>query len=164
MQNRLARVSVAILTCLTGMMVHRVWQASFGVVSQQRDGQVVTVNQLPLVVSVCDLQNAPAYFQGKLVRVEGILYGDFLLYGSCSDARSGPPVIGIWFQGLDSHLNGLWGRLNAFPAGVKMEVDVSVEGVVEYHQTNEGRINITISTDGVTELSPLRPFKLKGAA
>jgi hypothetical protein len=163
MKNRLPQISVAILTCMIGITIDRVWQASFSDVRQEREAEVA-VNQLPLVVSACELQNEPAYFKGKLVRVEGILYGDFLLYGRCPDARNGPPVIGISFQGLDSHLNGLWRRLHGFPKGVKMELDVSVEGVVDYHQTNEGRMNVEISTDGVTELSPLRPFKLKGAA
>jgi hypothetical protein len=45
-----------------------------------------------------------------------------------------------------------------------MEVDVSVEGVVEYDPTNADGINLTILADGVTERSPLRPFKLRGAA
>ena len=79
---------------------------------------------MPLVVSACELQNEPAYFKGKLVRVERILYGDFLLYGRCSDARNGPPVTVISFQGLNSNLNGLWGRLHGVPKGVKMELDV----------------------------------------
>ena len=163
MKNRVQQISVAILTCLIGITIDRVWQASFSIVRQQREAEVA-VNQLPLVVSACELQNEPAYFKGRLVRVEGILYGDFLLHGRCSDALNGPPVIDISIQGLDSNLIGLWGRLHGFPEGVKMELDVSVKGIVDYRRTNEGRMNVEISTDGVTELSPLRPFKLKGAA
>jgi hypothetical protein len=164
MRNRLVLIPFALLTFLIGLTVHFVFHSSPSGVTEQNKGKVSLLNQLPLPVSTCDLQNAPEYFEGKRVRVEGILYGDFLLYGNCSDARNGPHVIAITFQGLDSHLNGLWGRLHGFPKGVKMELDVSVEGVVEYDPTSADGINITVLADDETERSPLRPFKLRGAA
>lgn len=163
MRNRLVTIPFVLVTFLIGLTVHFVFHSSPSVVIKENKGEASLLNQLPLSVSTCDLQNAPEYFEGKRVRVEGILYGDFLLYGNCSDARSGPPVIAITFQGLDSNLNGLWGRLHGFPKGVKMELDVSIEGVVESDPTADG-ITITILADGVIERSELRPFKLRGAA
>ena len=163
MRQQLVTIPFALLTFLIGLTAHLVFHSA-PVVNQESKAQASSANQLTLAVSPCDLQNAPDYFSGKRVRVEGVLYGDFLLYGHCLNARNGPPVIAITFQGLDSYLNGLWGRLHGFPKGVKMELDVSVDGVVEYDPTNADGINITILSDGVIERSPLRPFKLRGAS
>ena len=163
MRNSVVTIPCAVLTFLIGLAVHSVFHSVPAVLTQQNESGISASTEQPLRVSVCYLQNAPAYFDRKRVSVDGTLYGDFHLYGDCSDTRSGPPVIAIAFQGLDSHINGLWGRLHGFPNGARMEQEVTVVGVLEYDPEDTTITRITIVSEDLIEHSPIRPFKPRGA-
>jgi hypothetical protein len=161
-------IPIALLTFLLGVTTSQLWYGSTTV----DPTKLATPNRsadanAPIQVSVCDLLNEPGEYRNKRLKLEGVLYSTdtaLLVYENCSNVKNGVPVIAIGFQDISDNLARLLADLDGHRQRGKMEVDVRVIGEIDQWYTVDDDHYLHLVVERFEVLSPLRKFKLRGAA
>ena len=162
------KIPVALLTFLLGVTISQLWSVWTTVESPPPTTRNSSVDQSqPVRVSVCDLLNEPALYRNRRLKLEGVLYSTdtaLLVYENCSNVKDQVPVIAIGFQEISDQVARLLEDLDGLRQPWKMEVNVRVIGEIDQSYTVDDDPYLHIVVEEFELLSPLRRFRLSGAA
>lgn len=159
-------IPVVLLTFLLGVTLSRLWYSSTAV-KRLPTANASADESAPIRVSVCDLLKEPGHYRGKRLEFEGVLYSTdtaLLVYESCSNVQDQVPVIAIGFQEISDNLARLLEDLDGLRRPGKMEINVRVIGEIDQYYTLDDDPYLHIVVERFELLSPLRRFRLRGAA
>ena len=158
-------ILVALLTFFLGVVISKCLNVQTVVKAPSQTTGNSSID--PVRVSVCDLLNEPAVYRNKRLILEGVLYSTdtaLLVYENCFKIRDQVSVIAIGFEDISDDVAKLLDDLDGLRQRGKMEVNVRVIGEIDEFYTVDEDPYLHIVVKKLKLLSPLRKFRLRGAA